>query len=62
MFFTDCHLYKRTLKKSTYRQKSSSAIRELKKIAYNRKHWAKFVNDVCNLVISKEQSNKVEEL
>ena len=35
---------------------------ELRKIACNRKDWAKLVNDVCILVKSKEQNNEVEEL
>ena len=48
--------------KSTYRQKSSTALRELRKIANNRKDWANLVNDVCSLVKSKEQSNEAEEL
>ena len=62
VLFNEFHLYKQTLKKSTYRQKSSTALRELRKIACNRKDWAKLVNDVCIMVKSKEQSNEVEEL
>ena len=62
VLFNEFYLYKQTLKKSTYRQKSSTALRELSKIACNRKDWAKLVNDVCIMVKSKEQSNEVEEL
>ena len=33
VLFNEVHSYRQTLKKSTHRQKSSSALRELKKIA-----------------------------
>ena len=51
------HLYKQTLKKSTYRQRSSTALRELRKIANNRKDLANLVNDVCTLVKAMKLRN-----
>ena len=59
VLFNEFHLYKQTLKKSTYRQKSGTALRELRKIACKRKDWAKLVNDVCLLVKFEKQSNEV---
>ena len=50
-------IYISKLKKSTYRQKSSTALRELRKIANNRKDWANLLNDVSSVVKSTEQSN-----
>ena len=64
VLFHEFHLYKQTPKKSTYRQKSSTALRELRKIAFDRhvwQDWANLENDVCSSVKSKEQKNEAEE-
>ena len=47
LLFSEFHTYKQHLKPSTYHQKPSTALRELRKLASDRPAWVKLTEHVC---------------
>ena len=47
LLFSEFHAYKQHLKPSTYHQKPSTALRELRKLASDRPTWVKLTEHVC---------------
>ena len=47
LLFKEFHAYKQSQKKSSYRQKNDVALRDLRKLANDRKGWKKVVKQVC---------------
>ena len=59
LLFNEYHSFKQHRKPSKYRQKADVAVRELRKLASNKKGWATLVKDVC-AAISIEQAVTVK--
>ena len=53
LLFNEYHSFKQHRKPSKYRQKADVAVRELRKLASNRKGWATLVKDVCAAISIK---------
>lgn len=62
VLFNEFHMYKQSLKKSLYRQKPVTALRELRKLASKEKEeeihvWTDLVHDICSLKVISESDN-----
>lgn len=54
LLLNEYHAYKQQLKKSSYRQTPTTALKELRRQAADRDNWAQVVKEVCQLASEEE--------